>query len=120
MIENKLKSIGGLEHAVVIGDQKKYLSALITLNGETLSDLAQNLGMELQDMASMAESDKVKNYVAEQIELVNQTMSKVEGIKKFTILGNGFTIDSGELTPTMKVKRKFIHNKYSKEIDGLY
>ena len=120
VIEGKLKDIPMVEHAVVIGDQKKYLSALITLNGETLSDLAQNLGIELQDMASMAESDKVKNYVAEQIELVNQTMSKVEGIKKFTILGNGFTIDSGELTPTMKVKRKFIHNKYSKEIDGLY
>ncbi len=120
VIEGKLKSIPMIEHAVVIGDQKKYLSALITLNEETLSDLAKTLGVELKDMASMAESDKVKSYIADQIELVNETLSKVEGIKKFTILGNGFTIDTGELTPTMKVKRKFVYGKYSKEIDGLY
>ena len=120
MIEGKLKNIPSVEHAVVIGDQKKYLSALITLNAETLADLANNLGIELQDLSSMAESEKVKSYVAEHIEEVNQTLSKVEGIKKFTILGTSFTVDTGELTPTMKMKRKFIYNKYAKEIDGLY
>ena len=120
MIEGKLKNIPSVEHAVVIGDQKKYLSALITLNAETLADLANNLGIELQDLSSMAESEKVKSYVAEHIEEVNQTLSKVEGIKKFTILGSSFTVDTGELTPTMKMKRKFIYTKFAKEIDGLY
>ena len=96
-IENYLKSIPGISQAVLIGDKRPYLVALLTLETET--------------------SEK---SIAEQILEINKLLPKDESIKKFKVLPAQFTIESGEMTPTQKLKRRVIHERYSKQINELY
>lgn len=121
MIENKLKSIPEIEQAVVIGDKRKYLTALLTLNPEALS-VFQSKGMTTRAKTSseLCQCPNFKSYIQSRIEDVNAGIARVQTIKNFRLLPNSFSEESGEMTPTMKVKRAFVLKKYSSEIDLMY
>ena len=99
----------------MIGDRRKFLTALITLDEAVAQKLAPEVPAD-----QLAAAPSVRAAVQKQVDAVNQTLARVEQIKKFTILPRAFTIASGELTPTMKLKRKVIAQRYATEIDAMY
>jgi long-subunit acyl-CoA synthetase (AMP-forming) len=119
-IEAKLKSIGGVAAAVVIGDSRKYLGALLTLDPDLLPKLAAAAGSPAADLATAADCDQLRDHLEAEVEAVNKTLASYETIKRFTLLSTQFTPESGELTPTMKLRRRVIYKRYAGEIDGLY
>jgi long-chain acyl-CoA synthetase len=119
-IEAKVKAAHPLiGQAIAIGDQKPYNVALITLDPDVSPGFAQQAGVEA-DPASMAESDAVVAEVQKGIEAANEQLARVEQIKKFKLLPTEWEPGGDELTPTMKLKRKPIQEKYAEEIEALY
>jgi long-subunit acyl-CoA synthetase (AMP-forming) len=108
-----------VSNAVAIGDSRPFMSALLTLDPEQLDALAKLVG-EPADMEQLARSEKVRNVIQKGIDAVNANLSNVEGIKKFTILPTDLSVDGGELTPTLKVKRKVVNEKYDRQIEDIY
>lgn len=120
-MENHIKAVPGVGQAVVVGDRKPYLSALVTLDPENLDELAEAAGSDARDLVSLAKDPKVRAYVQTRIEGdCNARVARYQTIKKFTILPTEFSVDGGELTPTMKLKRAVIADKYAGEIEGMY
>ncbi len=113
---------------IVIGDYRKYLSCFITLKTdsegnfikEIIPDL-QSLGIDTSNIIQAINNDKLKTYIEKCLDLVNKkSVSKAQVIKKYKILTHDFSVDTGEFTPTLKLKRKFVTQKYSKEIEQMY
>lgn len=119
MIENKIQSLPEIEHAVVIGDRRKYLTALLTLTPEAL-DIVKTKNISVQNIPDLAINEKFNALIKDQIAELNKGLAQVQSIKFFKILPITFTEASGELTPTMKVKRNVIVKKYSQDIEKLY
>jgi long-subunit acyl-CoA synthetase (AMP-forming) len=119
-IEAKLKSIGGVAAAVVVGDSRKYLGALLTLDPDLLPRLAAQAGSPATDLASAADCARLRAHLEAEVEAVNRTLASYETIKRFALLTAQFTPERGELTPTMKLRRRVIHQRFAGEIDGLY
>ncbi len=114
-IEAALKNHDLIDEAVVIGDRRKFLSALITIDPEALTAFgAKNGGVETPD------DPKIQAVVQKAVEEVNSHLARVETIKKFTILKRNFSVEDGELTPTLKVKRKIVNEHFSDEIESMY
>ena len=115
-------------NVIVIGDDKKYLSAFVTLKtdheGKFLKEAEMDLkaiGTEAVNIIEAINCNKVKAYIEKCLDDVNKiAISKAQKIKKYKILTHDFSIDTGEFTPTMKLKRKFVAQKYSKEIEQMY
>ena len=104
-IEAAIKELPLVGEAVVIGDRRKYLTALVTLE---------------PGAAAKVPGEQVRSTIQAKIDQVNQSLARVEQVKKFAILERPFAIDTGELTPTMKLKRKVIAQKYAREIEAMY
>jgi long-chain acyl-CoA synthetase len=119
-LENWLKQNQFISQAVVYGDRRPYLTALITLDPEEIGPWAQERGIDTTDPAQLAEHDEVRAMVQETVEHVNSRVGPVEQLKKFTILPQDLSQETGELTPTLKVKRNIVYDKYSDELDGMY
>jgi len=119
-LENGLKQNQYISQAVVHGDRRPYLTALITLDPEAIVPWAQQQGIEDTDMASLAQNEKVRALVQEAVDTVNSKVARVEEVKKFTILPHDLTQETGELTPTLKVKRNVVYEKYADVLDALY
>jgi long-chain acyl-CoA synthetase len=120
-IEAKLKTSSPLiGQAITIGDQRPYNVALITLDPDVAPGFAQQNGIEDASFESLARNDKVREAVAAGVERANEQLARVEQIKKFTILPTDWEPGGDELTPTMKLKRKPIGEKYKEEIEALY
>ena len=117
-----------LSTIVVLGDDKKYLAALFTLktdlNGnltKEVLDFLKEMGSEVTNTVEAINCDKIKFYVQKSIDEVNKkAVSRAQLVRKWTILPNEFSIDGGELTPTMKIKRKVVSQKYAKIIEKMY
>jgi long-subunit acyl-CoA synthetase (AMP-forming) len=120
VLEAKLKTIPALANVVVIGDRRKYMTALFTLDPEKLDREIQNAGSPAKTMTEAAKCPKFNAYIQKQLDEVNATFARVQTIKKFTILPAEFSIEGDELTPTMKLKRRIINTKYAKEIEAMY
>jgi long-subunit acyl-CoA synthetase (AMP-forming) len=120
VLEGHLKGIPVIAQAVVIGDRRKYLAALLTLDPERLKTEAEQAGSPARTVSDAAQCDLFRRHLEKQIESVNEKLARVQTIKRFTIIPREFTIDGGELTPTMKVKRKVVNEKYKNEIEALY
>jgi long-subunit acyl-CoA synthetase (AMP-forming) len=120
LVEGYLKGIPVVSQAVVIGDRQRYLSVLLTLNKDRIVHDAQACGSLASDAESAAHDEKFLAFLQKQIDGVNNRLARVQAVKKFRVLPTEFTVEGGELTPTMKVKRKVVAEKYKKEIDGLY
>ena len=116
-LENGLKRNRYISHAVVVGDRRPYLVALITLDPEEAPGFAQGHGLEVEELA---DSEVARSEVQRAVDEVNAKVGRVEQIKKFKILPQDFTQESGELTPTMKVKRSVVDQKNADAIEELY
>jgi long-chain acyl-CoA synthetase len=114
-IEAALKESLLISEAIVIGDRKKFLSALVTIDEAVAHKLAPEVAAD-----QLAASPAVRAAVQRQVDAVNETLARVEQIKKFTILPQQFSVASGELTPTMKLKRKVIAQRYEPQINAMY
>jgi long-chain acyl-CoA synthetase len=119
-VENLLKADPFISQAMVYGDRKPYPVALITLNPDELSKFAHDHGILASDPAVIVKHPKVVERVSRTVEEKNSQLQSYAKIKKFTILPADFSQDGGELTPTLKVKRKVVSNKYMSAIEELY
>ncbi len=118
-IEKLMKGIAGVSQCVVIGDKRKFLSALFTVDPEAGPVLANKNGWPT-DPVALAEHPAFVAYLQSGVDKANGELARYETIKKFTVLPNDFTIEGGELTATMKVKRKIVNEKYAGEIEAFY
>ena len=120
-IENKLKQASSLiGYPVTIGDRRPYNTALIVLDPEEAAAYARTHGLPDPSVKALAADKSVHNRVADAVQAANAQLSRVEQIKKFTILPAEWQPDSDELTPTLKLKRKQIAGKYAAEIQAMY
>jgi long-chain acyl-CoA synthetase len=120
-IEAKVKTASPLiGQAIAIGDQRSYNVALITLDPDALPSFARENGLEGKSLEELAEDEKVVAAVQEGVDRANEDLARVEQIKKFKILTTDWEPGGDELTPTMKLKRKPIYQKYKDEIEALY
>jgi len=121
-MEGYLQAIPGVGQAVVVGDRQPYLSALIVLDPEALPALEEASGVSgLTDVETAANNPDVKRFIEEQTqEVCNTKVARYQTIKKIHILPTVFSVDGGELTPTLKVKRNIVNDKYAKEIAAFY
>jgi long-chain acyl-CoA synthetase len=117
-LENDLKTNPLVSQVMVHGDKRKFLSALITLNEENVKKWVADSGFTLSGPAS--EDPRVRAQLQKAIDELNSRQASYATVKKFAILPNDFTIESGELTPTLKVKRKLVTQKYANILDGFY
>src|SRR3954447_7926286 len=116
-LENGLKQNRWISQAVVVGDRRPYLIVLITLDPEELPAFAEEHGIEPDDVAG---SDAMRAEVQKAIDEVNSAVGRVEQIKKFAILPEDLSQATGELTPTLKVKRNVVNEKYAGVVEALY
>jgi long-chain acyl-CoA synthetase len=119
-IENDLKQNRWISQAVMHGDRRPYPVVLITLDPEEAPALAQELGIEDADLATLAEDRKVHERIQAVLDEVNANYAQVEQVKKFTILDHDLAQETGELTPTLKVKRNVVNEKYADRFEALY
>jgi long-chain acyl-CoA synthetase len=119
-LENGVKQNRWISQAVVIGDRRPYLMAIVTLDPEEAPALAQQLGLEDAELAALAKEEKVRAEVQKAIDEVNSHVGPVEQIKRFTILDHDLSQETGELTPTLKVKRNVVHEKYADLVEQTY
>ena len=118
-IENDLKQSRFISQAVMYGDRKPYPVALITLDEEEIGPWAKEQGLP-EDVAELAKTDEVRALVQKELDRANSNYAQVEQIKKFTILDHDLSIESGELTPTLKVKRNVINEHYQDLFESMY
>lgn len=119
-IENEMKLDKYISDAYVFGDGKPYLVALLTPNIERLIDLSRELELDYIDIAELVTHDKVMAVYTSRVEALNAGLPSYKTIKRFALLPREFSIEGGELTPTLKLKRKEIYNKYKETIEELY
>lgn len=119
-IENSLKTSPYISQAVVLGDRKPYLVALITLNKEQIEKFAKEKNIDLGANSDFVSHPEIQNLVDAIVEEKNGDLAKFETIKKYRILNGDFSVDTGELTPTMKVKRKVVMEKYGNLVEEMY
>jgi long-chain acyl-CoA synthetase len=119
-IENKLKFSPYINDAVVIGDGRKYLVALIVIDEDTVARWAQDRRVPFTTYADLTRSPEVRRLIAAEVEAVNRTLSSPEQVRKFALLPKRLYQEDGEVTPTMKVKRKAIQEKFADLIESLY
>ena len=119
-LENGLKQSRWISQAVVVGDRRPYLVALVTLDPEEAPALAEQLGVEGADVAALAQDERVQAEIQKTVDEVNSHVGPVEQIKRFEILPADLSQETGELTPTLKVKRNVVQEKFAGTIDGVY
>ncbi|HPC87057.1 MAG TPA: long-chain fatty acid--CoA ligase, partial [Smithellaceae bacterium] len=119
-IENLIRAMPLISQAVVCGDRRKYLTALITLNEKELIDFAAREKLEDRDPGALTGYPAVFRAVDEHLQTVNRRLAPHEQIRRFTILPRDFTEEAGELTPTLKARRQEIVHRYREEIERLY
>jgi long-chain acyl-CoA synthetase len=118
-IESELRNSRYITEAVVYGDRQPYLVAMLTLDREESAKLAEHLGIAT-DAATIAADPRVRAEVQKEVDAVNAKLARIEQVKRFAILDHDLTQADGELTPTLKVKRAFVYDKYGAVFAGLY
>jgi long-chain acyl-CoA synthetase len=119
-IEAEIKQSPWVSQAVVVGDRRPYLVALVTLDAEEVVKLAEEDESLPRDPEALASHERIRELIAKHIERGNERFSRVEQVKRFKILARDLSQESGELTPTLKVKRNVVTEKHEKEIEDLY
>jgi long-chain acyl-CoA synthetase len=116
-LENSLKQSRWVSQAVVVGDRRPYLVALLTLDPEEAPNFASQHGLSVEELPG---STAMREELQKTVDAVNAQVGRVEQIKRFTILPHDLSQETGELTPTLKVKRNVVHEKYAADVDALY
>lgn len=119
-IENLLKTNPYISNAMVIGDRRKFISALIVPNLEKLEEYAESNNIPFDDMSDLVKNEIVMNFMQSEVERSTPELSSYEKVKKIALLDREFEIEKGEITPTLKVKRNIIEKMYKNLIDALY
>lgn len=119
-LENLLKFSPYINDSVVIGDGRKYLAALIVIDEENVTKYAQDNKVQFTTFATMTRAAEVINLIQEEIDKVNKQVARVENIRKFKIIDKKLYTEDGEVTPTMKVKRKSINAQFGDLIESMY
>ncbi|HTX30375.1 MAG TPA: long-chain fatty acid--CoA ligase [Solirubrobacteraceae bacterium] len=118
-IESELRDSRYISEAVVFGDRRPYLVAMLTLDGDEAARLAKRLGIN-PDPATVAGDPGVHTEIQKEVDAVNANLARIEQVKRFAILDHDLTQADGELTPTLKVKRSFVYDKYADLFGALY
>jgi long-chain acyl-CoA synthetase len=119
-IENQLKFSPYINDAVVIGDGRKYLTALIMIDDENVMKYAQDNRIPFTTYASLTKAPEINKLIEKEVDKVNKKFARVETIKKFRLIDIQLTTDDDEITPTMKLKRKFVNEKFKEVIESMY
>jgi long-chain acyl-CoA synthetase len=119
-IENKLKFSSYIQDAVVIGERRKFLSALLLIDEDNVNKYAKDHRIPYTTFADLTRNQEIVNLIAAEVAKVNKELSQVEGIKKFRLLPRRFYEEDGDVTPTMKVKRRFLEERYKDLIESMY
>jgi long-chain acyl-CoA synthetase len=119
-IENQLKFSPYITDAVVVGDKRAYLTALIMIDQETVEQYAQERDIPFSNYASLCRAREIQALIQGELERVNREFARVEQIKTFRLIEQRLTAEDEELTPTMKLKRKLVHQKYAELIESMY
>ncbi|MDY6904643.1 MAG: long-chain fatty acid--CoA ligase [Thermodesulfobacteriota bacterium] len=109
-----------IDQVCVVGDGKKYLAALIVPHFPSINAFAQRRGITFHDYTDLVENEEILAYFEARITAINIKFARYEQIKRFCLLPAPFSVETGELTPTLKMKRRVIYEKYAKEIELLY
>ena len=119
-IENQLKFSPYINDAVVIGDRRKFLAAIIVIDEDNVVKFAQDNKIQYTTYATLTQHPEVRKLIQKEVDAVNKTLANVETVKKFAILPKKLYEEDGEVTPTMKVKRKYINQAFKDLIEGMY
>lgn len=120
MIETRISEDKYIDLVAVIGDERKFVSALIVPNYIALKSYATTQGITFQTIEDLVKNNVIHDFIFGRIELLQSQFTNYEKIKRFTLLANPFSVDSGELTNTLKLRRKVILNHYADIIDQMY
>ncbi|WP_193014679.1 AMP-dependent synthetase/ligase [Proteus sp. FME41] len=120
MIEGTLGQDRFIEHIAVIADTRKFVSALIVPCFDALEEHARVLNLKYQDRIELLRHTKIKELFDERLREMQKNFSSFHQVKRFTLLAEGFSMESGELTPTLKLRRKIISERYRNEIELMY
>ncbi len=119
-IENLLKESPLIGHALAFGEGRPYVVALLTLDPDVAPVIAGKLGLDTSDLADLAERPEIHAVVGQAVEKANERLSRPEQVKKWKLLPHEWTAESAELTPTLKLKRRVVHQNYADVLDELY
>jgi long-chain acyl-CoA synthetase len=119
-LENELKFSPYITDAVVIGDRRPYLSVIVMIDQENVEKFAQDHDVPFSNYASLTKSPQVQELIQAEIDRVNSKFARVEQIKRFFLLDTQLSAEDEELTPTMKLKRKLVQQKYAPQIEAMY
>jgi len=119
-IENKLKFSPYINDAVVIGDKRKFISSLIMIDEDNVVKFAQDNKVQFSTYKDLTQSPEINKLIQKEVDKVNDTLARVEQIKKFTILPKKLYEEDGEVTPTMKVKRNYVNEAFGDLIEAMY
>jgi long-chain acyl-CoA synthetase len=119
-IENALKASRYIAQAVVIGDRRKFISALIVPDFEALRPWARSNGVNFASDEELTKAPAVRELIAGEVAPVNAELAQYEQIKKWDLLPRELTLETGELTPTQKVKRRVVNTNFQAQIDRMY
>lgn len=120
MIEGTLGQDRFIEHIAVIADTRKFVSALIVPCFDALEEHARALNLKYQDRMELLRHTKIKELFDERLREMQKNFASFHQVKRFTLLAEGFSMESGELTPTLKLRRKIISERYRNEIELMY
>ena len=118
--ENQLKFSPYITDAVIIGDRRPYLTAIIMIDLDNVERFAQERDIPFSNYASLTRSPEVVALIQSEVDRVNRDFARVEQVKKFYLLDKQLTPEDDELTPTMKLKRQFVQKKYASQIEAMY
>jgi len=119
-IENKLKFSSYINDAVIIGDKRKFITSLIMIDEDNVVKYAQDHKVQFSTYKDLTQAPEIIKLIQGEVNKVNDTLARVEQIKKFTILPKKLYEEDGEVTPTMKVKRKYVNEAFGDIIEGMY
>lgn len=119
-IENLISTLSYVENVVIIGNERLYVTALIVPDRDELKELAGKNNIEYSLYSDILTNKKILEIIKKDIDRLQADLAPYERVKKFTLLEKHFSIESGELTPTLKVKRKVIDRDFNTEIEKMY
>ena len=119
-LEDRLRAHNLISQAMVVGDAQRFIAALITIDEEAFVDWAEDRERPGATVAELATSDELRREIQEAVDVANALVSRAESIREFVILGNDFSLERGEITPTLKVRRAIVAENHVETIEAIY
>lgn len=119
-IESRLGEDKYIEQVAVIGDNRKFVTAIIVPAIEAIKEYASSKKISYRSLEDLVDNQRIKELIADRIEALQEGLASFEKIKRFTLLSKEFTMESGELTNTLKIRRPVINRHYASQIEAMY